>query len=125
MAAGRRRSARSRGSERSLPEPDPENRAAISIRSARPPVIAVIGGLTAPDRPLARQPEPVKNIRIIWDHPAGDLSRATSGPPRRNFAVRKKIMETGAMAAPTASVRFTYSTDLGSADRGGHSARVR
>jgi hypothetical protein len=28
---------------RSLPEPDPENRAAISIRSARPPVIAVIG----------------------------------------------------------------------------------
>jgi hypothetical protein len=109
---------------RSLPEPDPENRAAISIRSARPPVIAVIGGLTAPDRPLARQPEPVKNIRIIWDHPAGDLSRATSGPPRRNFAVRK-IMETGAMAAPTASVRFTYSTDLGSADRGGHSARVR
>jgi hypothetical protein len=28
---------------RSLPEPDPENRAAISIRSARPPIIAVIG----------------------------------------------------------------------------------
>jgi hypothetical protein len=37
----------------------------------------------------------------------------------------RKIMETGAVAAPTASVRFTYSTDLGSADRGGHSARVR
>ena len=37
LAAGRRRSARSRGSEGSLPEPDPENRAAISIRSARPP----------------------------------------------------------------------------------------
>ena len=30
---------------RSLPEPDPENRAAISIRSARPPIITVIGGL--------------------------------------------------------------------------------
>src|ERR1700730_16915186 len=29
---------------RSLPEPDPENRAAISIRSARPPIITVIGG---------------------------------------------------------------------------------
>jgi len=28
---------------RSLPEPDPENRAAISIRSARPPIITVIG----------------------------------------------------------------------------------
>jgi hypothetical protein len=28
---------------RSLPEPGPENRAAISIRSARPPIIAVIG----------------------------------------------------------------------------------
>jgi hypothetical protein len=26
-----------------LPEPDPENRAAISIRSARPPIITVIG----------------------------------------------------------------------------------
>src|SRR5271165_5068922 len=35
---------------RSLPEPGPENRAAISIRSARPPIIAVIGGLAAPDR---------------------------------------------------------------------------
>jgi hypothetical protein len=31
---------------RSLPEPDPENRAAISIRSARPPIITVIGGWT-------------------------------------------------------------------------------
>jgi hypothetical protein len=28
---------------RSLPEPDPENRAAISIRSARPPIITLIG----------------------------------------------------------------------------------
>ena len=28
---------------RSLPEPDPENLAAISIRSARPPIITVIG----------------------------------------------------------------------------------
>ena len=35
---------------RSLPEPDPVNRAAISIRSARPPIITVIGGLAAPDR---------------------------------------------------------------------------
>jgi hypothetical protein len=26
-----------------LPEPGPENRAAISIRSARPPIITVIG----------------------------------------------------------------------------------
>ena len=50
MAAGRRRSARSRGSEGLCPEPDPENRAAISIRSARPPIITVIGGLAAPDR---------------------------------------------------------------------------
>jgi hypothetical protein len=33
-----------------LPEPGPENRAAISIRSARPPIITVIGGLAAPDR---------------------------------------------------------------------------
>jgi len=31
-----------------LPEPDPENRAAISIRSARPPVITVTGGWGAP-----------------------------------------------------------------------------
>ena len=31
---------------RSLPEPGPENRAAISIRSARPPIITVIGGWT-------------------------------------------------------------------------------
>ena len=29
---------------RALPEPDPENRAAISIKSARPPIITVIGG---------------------------------------------------------------------------------
>jgi hypothetical protein len=28
---------------RSLPEPDPENRAAISIRNAQPPIITVIG----------------------------------------------------------------------------------
>src|SRR6202035_3071372 len=35
---------------RSLPEPDPENRAAISIRSARRPIITVMGGLAAPDR---------------------------------------------------------------------------
>ena len=42
MAACRRRSARAR-LRRSLPEPDPENRAAISIRSARPPIITVIG----------------------------------------------------------------------------------
>src|ERR1700722_6990104 len=35
---------------RSLPEPDPENRAAISIRSARPPIITVMSGLAAPDR---------------------------------------------------------------------------
>src|ERR1700738_128326 len=33
---------------RSLPEPGPENRAAISIRSARPPIITVIGGRGAP-----------------------------------------------------------------------------
>jgi hypothetical protein len=31
-----------------LPEPDPENRAAISIRSARPPIITVTGGWGAP-----------------------------------------------------------------------------
>ena len=35
---------------RSLPEPDAENRAAISIRSARPPIITVMSGLAAPDR---------------------------------------------------------------------------
>ena len=46
MAAGRRRSARAR-LRRSLPEPDPENRAAISIRSARPPIITVIAALMA------------------------------------------------------------------------------
>src|ERR1700720_3191875 len=39
---------------RSLPEPDPENRAAISIRSARPPIITVIGGLAAPDHNVIR-----------------------------------------------------------------------
>ena len=47
MAAGRRRSARAR-LRGSLPEPDPENRAAISIRSARPPIITVTGGWSAP-----------------------------------------------------------------------------
>src|SRR5260370_20057049 len=36
---------------RSLPEPDPENRAAISIRSARPPIITVMDGF--PPRPPA------------------------------------------------------------------------
>ena len=34
---------------RSLPEPDPENRAAISIRSARPPIITIMSSLAAPD----------------------------------------------------------------------------
>ena len=33
---------------RSLPEPGPDNRAAISIRSARPPIITVTGGWSAP-----------------------------------------------------------------------------
>src|SRR6202035_5480909 len=33
---------------RSLPEPGPENRAAINIRSARPPIITVTGGWGAP-----------------------------------------------------------------------------
>src|SRR3984893_14884761 len=33
---------------RSLPEPDPENRAAISVRSARPPIITVTRGWSAP-----------------------------------------------------------------------------
>jgi hypothetical protein len=33
-----------------LPEPGPENRAVISIRSARPPIITVMSGLAAPDR---------------------------------------------------------------------------
>src|SRR6476619_853164 len=42
MAAGRRRSPRAR-LRRSLPEPDPENRAAIIIRSPRPPIITVMG----------------------------------------------------------------------------------
>ena len=41
---------RDRAAQRSLPEPDPENRAAISIRSARPPIITVMGGLAAPAR---------------------------------------------------------------------------
>ena len=40
---------------RSLPEPDPENRAAISIRSARPPIITVIDGShAAPGAPPRR-----------------------------------------------------------------------
>jgi hypothetical protein len=42
--AGRRRSARSRGSEGLCPIRIPKNRAAISIRSTRPPIITVIGG---------------------------------------------------------------------------------
>ena len=40
---------------RSLPEPGPENRAAISIRSARPPIITVIDGShAAPGAPPRR-----------------------------------------------------------------------
>ena len=31
-----------------MPEPDPESRAAISIRSARPPIITVIAGSAVP-----------------------------------------------------------------------------
>src|ERR1700720_1141800 len=54
MAAGRRRSARAR-LRTSLPEPDPENRAAISIRSARPPIITVIGASPAGPRPRPRR----------------------------------------------------------------------
>src|ERR1700730_6414181 len=40
---------------RSLPEPDPENRAAISIRSARPPIITVIGASPEGPRPRPRR----------------------------------------------------------------------
>ena len=47
--AGRRRSARCARLRRSLPDPDPENRAAISISSARLPIITVIAALT--DKP--------------------------------------------------------------------------
>ena len=77
MAAGRRRSARSRGSEGSLPEPDPENRAAISIRSARPPIITVMSGLAAPDH----HPLPALAAEVIvggWPFPL-DLP---AGAPR-------------------------------------------
>src|SRR4029077_10841061 len=35
---------RDRAAQKSLLESDPENRAAISIRSARPPIITVMGG---------------------------------------------------------------------------------
>src|SRR6478672_11344205 len=47
----------------SLPEPDPENRAAISIRGARPPIITVIGCWDAPtfqQRPNTRPRAPDK-----------------------------------------------------------------
>src|SRR5271165_2592397 len=41
---------------RSLPEPGPENRAALSIRSARPPIITVIGASPCRRRINARSP---------------------------------------------------------------------
>ena len=53
---------------RSLPEPDPENRAAISIRSARPPIITVMSGLAAPDH----HPSPALAAEVIvggWPFP--------------------------------------------------------
>jgi len=60
---------------RSLPEPDPENRAAISIRSARPPIITVMSGLAAPDH----HPSPSLAAEVIvggWRFPLDLPARA-------------------------------------------------
>jgi hypothetical protein len=58
---------------RSLPEPDPENRAAISIRSARPPIITVIGALPVGTR-LKSHPSAIvaADIVLTWTRD-GDL----------------------------------------------------
>ena len=60
---------------RSLPEPDPENRAAISIRGARPPIITVMSGLAAPDH----HPLPALAAEVIvggWPFPLDLPARA-------------------------------------------------
>jgi hypothetical protein len=65
----------SAGTGRSLPEPGPENRAAISIRSARPPIITVIGASPVGERgkPLPRAFSAMAGFGRFSDHCRRDL----------------------------------------------------
>ena len=70
---------------RSLPDPDPENRAAISIRSARPPIITVIGA-----SPVCHfHPEAALFERIGGAHEQIELS-AIGSPARRLLPHRRR-----------------------------------
>jgi hypothetical protein len=66
---------------RSLPDPDPENRAAISIRSARPPIITVIGASPV-DARLKCHPLPTRD----------DTDRGLSSEPRSGRGANGRII---------------------------------